>query len=248
MEAVTHETVCRLLPFQSADGYFQMAADETMLLSAARGIASFRCYVWSEATVSLGYFQPRAVLNSRLWDLPWVRRATGGKTLVHHHELTYALALPASWVGPRLHDWLTRLHANVLLPALKQLGVRAPLSLAQRPNNVEVMLCFEQWSAGDLLCAGRKIAGSAQRKHHGCLLQHGSLLLAKSAHAPDLLGVQDLAGVEIPPKEAAAAVVDLLLQATNWEIKDSPWAEGERSSIQTLRRNKYECPEWNEKR
>lgn len=219
-----------------------------MLLSAAQGIASFRCYVWSQATVSLGYFQPVDNLTPRLCALPRVRRATGGKTLVHHHELTYALALPASFVGPRLQDWLARFHANVLLPALKQLGVCASLSLAQRPDVAEGMLCFEQWSPGDLLCAGHKIAGSAQRKHHGCVLQHGSLLLAKSAHAPQLLGVQDLDGVEILPKEAAAAVVNMLRQATNWEIKEEQWSEGERSSIETLRRNKYESPEWNEKR
>ena len=34
-----------------------MAADEVMLESAVTGVASLRFYGWTEATVSLGYFQ-----------------------------------------------------------------------------------------------------------------------------------------------------------------------------------------------
>ena len=50
----------RLLPLEIADGPSNMAADEMLLESAAQGVASLRFYGWSEATVSLGYFQPAA--------------------------------------------------------------------------------------------------------------------------------------------------------------------------------------------
>src|SRR2546429_99084 len=90
--------LCRVLPFESAAGAWQMAADEALLESASlSNVASFRAYAWTEATLSLGYFQPSALrlTDPLLAPLPYVRRASGGATLVHHREVTYALALPA---------------------------------------------------------------------------------------------------------------------------------------------------------
>src|ERR1043166_1816340 len=82
----------RLLPASGATGPTNMACDETLVHSAADGIASLRFYTWTTATVSLGYFQSHAVrlTDPLLANLPFVRRPSGGATLVHHHELTYA--------------------------------------------------------------------------------------------------------------------------------------------------------------
>ena len=85
----------RLLPFAGADGATNMSADEALLESAVRGVASLRFYTWAAPTLSLGYFQHADVRDANLARLPWVRRSTGGGAIVHHHELTYALALPA---------------------------------------------------------------------------------------------------------------------------------------------------------
>src|SRR5262245_26411902 len=86
----------RLLPYAVADGPHNMAADEALLGSAVAGTASLRFYGWSPPTLSLGYFQPEGVRrrDARLAGLPYVRRPSGGRTLVHDRELTYALALP----------------------------------------------------------------------------------------------------------------------------------------------------------
>ena len=80
----------RLLPFAPADGATNMAADEALLESAARGVASLRFYTWTEPMLSLGYFQPaeERQADANLARLAWVRRATGGAAIVHHHELT----------------------------------------------------------------------------------------------------------------------------------------------------------------
>ena len=100
-----------------------MAADEVLLESAAGGVASLRFYTWAEATLSLGYFQAEAACRAdpRLAGLPWVRRASGGEALVHHHEVTYALALPPSWPKPG-PGWLRSMH-GVIAAALADLGV-----------------------------------------------------------------------------------------------------------------------------
>ena len=50
---------CRWLPFRIASGPANMALDEALLEQVAeRGdLAYLRAYGWSEATLSLGYFQ-----------------------------------------------------------------------------------------------------------------------------------------------------------------------------------------------
>ncbi|HMF12835.1 MAG TPA: hypothetical protein VKE94_11030, partial [Gemmataceae bacterium] len=129
MEGIT----CRLLPYVVDDGPRNMAADEALLHSALDGTASLRFYGWSPATLSLGYFQPASVRNAdpRLRALPFVRRPSGGDTLVHHHEMTYALTLPAGppW-QPRGTTWLGRMH-GIIACGLRDLGISA-VTLASR--------------------------------------------------------------------------------------------------------------------
>jgi lipoate-protein ligase A len=89
---------CRLLPHSNADGPVNMARDEAMLDHVSRypEAAAFRTYGWTEPTLSLGYFQSVADLDSdpRWRTVPVVRRPTGGGAIWHDHEITYALAVP----------------------------------------------------------------------------------------------------------------------------------------------------------
>src|SRR5262249_19169044 len=91
---------CRVFPYALADGPANMALDEALLeaVSGDPTTALLRTYGWSEPTLSLGYFQTIAAVESesRWRGLPIVRRPTGGGAILHHHEITYALALPAS--------------------------------------------------------------------------------------------------------------------------------------------------------
>ena len=106
---------------------------------------------------------------------------SGGETLVHHHELTYCLALPA---GPPWQDrrsWTERMHA-LIMTALATLGVSAQTTLQEEA--VKSDLCFQHPTPGDVMVGRAKIVGSAQRKRRGALLQHGAVLLASSPWAP----------------------------------------------------------------
>jgi lipoate-protein ligase A len=225
-----------------------MADDEVLLHSAATGVASLRFYGWIEATVSLGYFQPASSIrdNSLLAKLPFVRRPTGGHTLVHHHELTYALALPASHVHAG-GSWLIRMH-DVIAQALRQLGIIVSQATATAPDPGEPVLCFRRFTAGDLLLEGHKIGGSAQRKQRQCLLQHGAILLASSPHAPQLKGIQELCGAQMPQEDLQKAIRDELARQTGWSIEGDDWTAAERGSREELAAGKYASAAWNEKR
>src|SRR5467141_2181778 len=198
---------CRLLPYAVADGPGQMAADEVLLESAAAGIASLRFYGWSAATLSLGYFQSEQLRRTekKLEALPYVRRPTGGATLVHHHEVTYALALPAGAPWQTGESWLCRMH-GIVAAALAGLGVTARLCSPTPEPPFAGVLCFQHFTPGDVLIGTAKVVGSAQRRQLGALMQHGGILLAASPHAPVLPGIRELSGRSLSVEETCTAV------------------------------------------
>ncbi len=241
----------RLLPFAAADGPANMAADEALLLTAAdAGTASFRFYTWSEPTLSLGYFQPAADREAGpLAGLPWVRRATGGGAIVHHHELTYALALPADqpW-QPAGESWVCRVH-HMVQAVLSARGVTARGVVCGEATKLGPVLCFLHQTPADLTINGSKVAGSAQRKLRGALLQHGSLLLTRSPFAPHLPGINDAAGRDIfTPESLAAALAERFTSDTGWSLEPGEWTREEREAAARIREEKYAAAAWNGKR
>ncbi len=237
------------MPSVCADGSHNMAADEVLLESAQDGTASLRFYGWSTATVSLGYFQADKLRreDERLASLPFVRRPTGGGALVHHYELTYALALPAvsSGQGRGQSSWLCRMHA-IISDSLRKLGVNPETFSNEQP--APNLLCFHHLTPGDLVLSRAKIVGSAQRKQRGCLLQHGSILLSVSPHAPTLPGILELTGRTIPIPALASALEKLFIAKTGWTLTAADWTPGEQERIEELVQTKYGHPAWNQKR
>lgn len=240
---------CRLLPFHVADGVWNMAADDALLESAAlHGMASLRFYGWTEPTLTLGYFQAAAAARTsdELASLPLVRRPSGGAALVHHHELTYALALPAgaAWQPPG-EPLLPALHRH-LQTALARLGVATRLCDVERKFGE--VLCFLHHTPGDLLLGACKVVGSAQRKRRGAVLQHGGILLAQSPHTPLLPGIGELTRRPLPSLDLQAAIVAGLGEANGWRIEADDWSEAERRTLAARQANRYGDAAWNARR
>jgi lipoyl(octanoyl) transferase len=236
---------CRLLPTAAAPGATNMALDEALLRSALeRRVASLRFYTWSEPTLSLGYFQKHA---DRRPGVAWVRRPTGGDAILHHHELTYALALPA---GPPWHtseSWLCRFH-HAVGAALRRFGVEAGAVACGEEQRLGPFLCFQHQTPADLRIGGHKVAGSAQRRLHGAMLQHGSILLSQSPHAPELPGIAELSGVTLEGLALERAIVAELATETAWAFEPDDWTADQRRWAAELERDKYATAAWNEKR
>jgi lipoate-protein ligase A len=241
--------ICRLLPFTVADGPHNMAADEVLLESAVASVASVRLYGWSAATLSLGYFQSEKLRHTDplLAGLPYVRRPSGGDTLVHHHEVTYALGLPAGppWQAP--DSWLPRMH-QIIVAALHEFGVAAQLYNPVGEQLFSGPLCFRHFTPGDLLLGCAKVVGSAQRRHRGALMQHGAILLARSPYTPVLPGIQELTGRTLAVEQVCAAVRREIARQTGWEVVESEWTTAERQRFEELAAKKYTQDSWNRKR
>lgn len=241
----------RILHTTTADGPTNMARDEAILQTAlATQQATLRFYHWSTATMSLGYFQQHVDIQQypRLRELPYIRRHTGGAAIIHHHELTYALALPA---GAPWHDgesWLCRFH-HAVQRALTHWDISTvkPVICGEE-KKLGPFLCFLHQTPGDLVCAGSKVVGSAQRRPHGAMVQHGSILLAQSEHTPALPGLSELTGKSINSSELASAIIDTLATENNWSFTPSEFSSTELQLADEIKQAKYANSDWNTKR
>ncbi len=215
--------VFRLLIDPPAPGAWNMAVDEALLESAtAGGSGALRLYQWNPATLSLGYFQAAADRESHAAsrECPLVRRASGGGAILHDRELTYSIVLPQPAANALSATALYNSIHESLVAALVELGIPAVLHCPSahqvsgpRQTAAEPFLCFQRRTRGDVLCQGAKIVGSAQRRRRGAVLQHGSILLARSPQAPELPGIEDLAGRRLPRESGEALPVAVLIAA-----------------------------------
>jgi lipoate-protein ligase A len=227
-----------------------MAADEVLLRTAIGGRGTLRFYAWSEATLSLGYFQSAQIRqeNRLLSTLPYVRRCSGGSALVHHFEVTYALALPAGRPWQVQKPWLGFMH-EIIAGALGALGIPAGLHVPQRDSGpFQGSLCFKHLTSGDVVVNTAKVVGSAQRKQQGALMQHGGILLARSPHAPVLPGIKELCGIELERNDLVAAILKAFRRRSGWSLSLEELSSKEIDLQFELKTAKYSQPSWNEKR
>lgn len=243
---------CLVLPHLEADGPANMALDAAMLEAAGRdGSAAYlRTYGWTAPTLSLGYFQAvaEAEADPRWRSAPTVRRPTGGGAIWHDREVTYALAIPASHPAARRPGDLYEAVHGAIAGLLRERGAPASRRGGATNPGIRPFLCFTDRDPEDIVIAGVKVVGSAQRRRAGAVLQHGSLLLSHAEAAPELLGVADLVGVEV-----AAAPWSASLQARIPEALGlSPRAEGVSESMRLraaeLELGTFRDPAWSRRR
>ncbi|MEN6450789.1 MAG: biotin/lipoate A/B protein ligase family protein [Thermoguttaceae bacterium] len=231
-----------------------MAVDESLLEAAANeGQSTLRFYRWSEPTLSLGYFQTYAdrFAHPASRDCAVVRRSSGGGAILHDIELTYSLAVPEQHplAATRLKTY--RAVHFALIDALKHWQVEAGMltcATAARPTPREPFLCFQRRSPGDVLLGGVKIAGSAQRRCRGAVLQHGSLLLARSSSAPELDGLKELTGVALNAEEVISVWLESLAKSLGVVWQGGSLPEAQRRRAEAIQAEKYAAALWTEHR
>jgi lipoate-protein ligase A len=234
---------------RAAAGAWNMAVDEALVESAtSRNQVTLRFYGWSEPTLSLGYFQAHAEREAHAASLacPLVRRSTGGGAIVHDRELTYSFTAP---LGDRFSSSATELYSllhGTLIEALADWNFAARFCGGPQAKHdaAEPFLCFQRRTEFDVLVGETKIAGSAQRRRRGAILQHGSVLLAASASAPEIPGLAEISGNCVDAAELAAAWVDRLARARGTTWNSSQLAADELAAVHQTAEQKYASPFW----
>lgn len=244
-------TTCRLIIDPPASGAWNMAVDEMLLQQAlANGRPTLRLYQWNPATLSLGYFQRVAERGEHAasQSCPVVRRSSGGGAILHDCELTYSLAIPVA-DARRAPFFYGAVH-QALIEALAEFNVsavRAPKCPAV-PAFEQPFLCFQRRACEDVLVKDAKIAGSAQRRHRGGLLQHGSVLLATSTFAPELPGLAELSAGRLGADQLASAWLPRLAETLQMAWTEDVLSTAERASAGEIEAEKYGCNDWNGRR
>ncbi|MFB9753266.1 biotin/lipoate A/B protein ligase family protein [Paenibacillus hodogayensis] len=168
-----------------------MAIDEAMLIAHSEGKTppTVRFYGWNPATLSIGYFQKAedeiALDELERQGVGFVRRPTGGRAVLHDRELTYSMIVSEEYPDmPSTVNEAYRVLSEGLVHGFRHLGLRAEMvnlgsseEKAKYTSTAGSAACFDSPSWYELVVEGRKIAGSAQTRSRGVILQHGSILL-----------------------------------------------------------------------
>ncbi len=155
-----------------------MSLDEALLETARR--PTLRLYTWRRPAVSLGYRQraPDWLGRAAKLGVDVVRRCSGGGTVLHAGDLTYALVVPRGCpeVPDDLacsYDWIR----HCLIEGLQRAGLPVSASRAV-PGADRSALCFSGATGNEIDLDAAKLVGSAQRRTAWALLQHGSIRLS----------------------------------------------------------------------
>jgi lipoate-protein ligase A len=177
----------RLIHSGTLNGALNMALDQALLEAVAAGLSPpvLRLYRWSPPTVTLGY-APRGpevvtLAACREPGFAHVPRVTGGRAVLHHREVTYAVISPERselFPGGIVANY--RVIAGVLQATLESFGLATDLSSgrshsAGKGTGVQSSACFTAPAVAELVHRGCKVTGSAQKRQGGVFLQHGSI-------------------------------------------------------------------------
>jgi lipoate-protein ligase A len=194
-------------------GWLNMAIDRVLLERAAAGESWLRLYRWIPSCLSFGRHEPATRRYDReriaALGLDVVRRPTGGRAVWHAGELTYAVAAPATSLGT-LREAYGEIH-RVIRNALRRFGIPAELAPARAAIRPDAGACFAAPAGGEVIVGDYKLAGSAQLRENGALLQHGSMLLAD-----DQAMVARITRGEAPA-DRSAPLARLLGRRVSWE-------------------------------
>ena len=265
----------RLIITPPARGAWNMAADEAILEHIGRGESNptLRLYAWEPACLSLGHAQPFAdVDTARLKQNGWevVRRATGGRAILHTDELTYSVIAPLDepTVAGSILESYNRL-AQALLTAVKSLDIPVEMKEGKADNrSMPNPVCFEVPSTYEITVDGKKLIGSAQARKKDGVLQHGSLPLtgdltricqalvfenesARETASQRLLErattVESALGREISWETAAQKFVQAFEAQLGLMFERGKLSESESKRTEELVREKYDHPSWTER-
>jgi lipoate-protein ligase A len=246
-----------------------MAVDEALFLSAISGNAppTVRLYRWSRPSISIGYRQDLSeacdLAACRRLGVDTVRRISGGRAVLHHHELTYCVTAGAdgNFRGLsvlEIYRWIT----DALRAAFESMRVVVDPPSATRSSNAPAvenpaLPCFAVPTGHEITAGGKKLVGSAQKWTARGFLQHGSIILeldrellkTTTALARDsalgAVGLNDLANKSVETAELAGFIGESFETLFGQPPSSGVLSETERRIVRTLALEKYGSDSWN---
>jgi lipoyl(octanoyl) transferase len=166
-------------------GKFNMSFDIHLAKNCKQDKAFLRFYRWKPNCISLGANQNISTLDvekASADNIDVIFRPTGGRAILHSEELTYSVVLPINRI-----DSVKEIYREINLalavglkkfnPALNDVELEtAQPNFSSFYKEDKSIACFAAPAKSELKFAGKKLAGSAQRRFDNTILQHGSIL------------------------------------------------------------------------
>ncbi len=172
----------------------QMATDSALLEAFLSGHIppTLRLYQWRSPTITYGLNQrlpEQLIEQAQRLGIPLFRRPTGGKAVLHGHDLTVALVWDSGARFPR------QAYEQILPPLIamfQRVGVPATIGHAPPPSPLSTDDggdCFATATLSDIVHAetGQKLMGCALRVVQGGTLLQASIPLRKPSVPVELL-------------------------------------------------------------
>jgi lipoate-protein ligase A len=254
----------RFIDTGPCSAFYNMALDEAIATTVRKGSTppTLRLYGWDIPSVSIGYFQRISDINIDYCikrGIPIVRRPTGGRAILHNHEITYSFSVKTTHgvFSKGLLDSYKRISTAFVL-ALSKIGISPELRLYRIHSKSP--LCFESVSYGEITLNDKKIIGSAQKRWSDGLLQQGSIpyvvdrnetvkvfRLESSEGEGKLIGLKEIA-LHINLEDLRNAIKGSFEDTFNIKLISSVPSQEEISLTLELEAEKYLSPHWNFKR
>jgi lipoyl(octanoyl) transferase len=244
---------------------FNMALDEALLEWHSKGSIppTIRFYGWNPATLSIGYFQKVDkevnMETVKQHNLGFVRRPTGGRGVLHDKELTYSVIVSEDY--PDMPKTVTEAYRVISEGILEE--------EKESLKNPRSAVCFDAPSWYELVVEGRKVAGSAQTRQKGVILQHGSILLdidedllfnlfiypservkerMQKNFKNKAVAINAIRNTPATIEEAKAAFKEGFEKGLGITLERYELNDAERQEVERIAKEKYESDDWNYRR
>lgn len=175
----------------------------------------FRTYSWEDGvTYGVAYTDSDLTrLGIPADDVHVAKRLTGGGILHHGNDISYAFAIPTSYVGTLSVKASYEALCEFLLHFYKSLGLSAQFAINSGLALEHHAFCQKGFEPYDIVIHNRKIGGNAQRRSKQGIFMHGSIAMIPSAHG---LGtsLQEF-GVDISAHDAQRLLINAFANTFN---------------------------------
>ena len=244
-------------------GSWNMAVDDFLFRSLGdEPITYLRFYRWKSPTVSIGYSQKVDKVVDldfcRANGIELVRRITGGKLVLHHKEVTYAVcSSDTSFFSQKLMDSY-KLISEALNRGLQMMGIASYLA-KETPSGYArgVSPCFSHPARNEIEMEGKKIIGSAQKRTGKKFIQHGSIPLEKEEdllksvspvdHKEKVImmtSLSDVLGNVVEYDWAVERLISGMADFFRVRLVPKSFSPPEVDAIRKIQKERYENPGW----
>ena len=219
-----------IIPYKIFANTMNMAIDEVLfLISIDLGLNFLRFYGWDKPCITYGYFQNPEINKDK--KITYVRRLTGGGTVIHENDLTFSYC---GHLNPPFNSTkeIYNIFGSLIMKSLSSVSKTNHLELVKKNRPLDRHYnCFDTPVIEDILFKDKKVYGGAIRKRKGSFLFHGTIQGSIVKNRKEIM------------KTFISSANEYFSKINDFKLSKSMIAQAKK-----LAKDKYNSDEWNMKK